>query len=41
MMDYDFVTIRKQRSKEADQAFRAGIKLYIEGSWSEAQFYID
>ena len=40
MMDYDFVTIRKQRNKEAETSFRAAIKHYIEGSWSEAQFFL-
>lgn len=40
MVDYDFVTIRKQRNKEAETSFRAAIKHYIEGSWSEAQFFL-
>jgi len=36
LLDYDFVMIRKQRDKEAENSFRTGIKNYIEGRWQEA-----
>ncbi len=41
MVDYDFVTARKQKKDNLETLFRTAFSLYIAGNWPEAQLKLD